>query len=42
MALAASEVRFEFSTALHWVGAVDGPVECIAVFGPHDERTHLA
>ncbi len=32
----------EFSNATpHWFGAVDGPVELIAVFGPHGERTHL-
>jgi transcriptional regulator with XRE-family HTH domain len=32
----------EFSTLTpHWFGAIDGPVELIAVFGPHGERTHL-
>ncbi|CAN5634800.1 XRE family transcriptional regulator [soil metagenome] len=32
----------EFSTLTpHWFGAMDGPVELIAVFGPHGERTHL-
>lgn len=32
----------EFSTwTPHWFGAVDGPVELIAFFGPHGERTHL-
>ena len=32
----------EFSTLTpHWFGAVDGPVQLIAVFGPHGERTHL-
>jgi transcriptional regulator with XRE-family HTH domain len=32
----------EFSTwTPHWFGAVDGPVELIAVFGPHGERSHL-
>ncbi len=32
----------EFSTLTpHWFGAVDGPVELIAVFGPHGERTHV-
>lgn len=32
----------EFSTLTpHWFGAVDGPVELIAVFGAHGERTHL-
>jgi len=32
----------EFSTGTpHWFGAVDGPVELIAVFGPHGEQTHL-
>lgn len=25
----------------HWFGAVDGPVEIIAIMGPHDERMHL-
>ena len=32
----------EFSTNTpHWFGAIDGPVELIAVFGAHGERTHL-
>lgn len=32
----------EFSTLTpHWFGAIDGPVELIAVFGPHGERTHV-
>jgi transcriptional regulator with XRE-family HTH domain len=32
----------EFSTwTPHWFGAVDGPVEAIALFGPHGERLHL-
>jgi len=32
----------EFSTLTpHWFGAIDGPVELIAVFGAHGERTHL-
>jgi transcriptional regulator with XRE-family HTH domain len=32
----------EFSTwTPHWFGAVDEPVELIAVLGPHGERTHL-
>jgi transcriptional regulator with XRE-family HTH domain len=32
----------EFSTGTpHWFGAVDGPVELIAVFGPHGEQVHL-
>jgi transcriptional regulator with XRE-family HTH domain len=32
----------EFSTTLpHWFGAIDGPVELIAIFGPHGERLHL-
>ena len=32
----------EFSTHTpHWFGAIDGPVELIAVFGPQGERTHL-
>ncbi len=32
----------EFSTwTPHWFGAVNGPVEAIALFGPHGERLHL-
>jgi transcriptional regulator with XRE-family HTH domain len=32
----------EFSTWMpHWFGAVDGPVDAIAIFGPHGERAHL-
>lgn len=32
----------EFSTLTpHWFGAVDGPVEVIAIFGPQGERVHL-
>ena len=32
----------EFSTwTPHWFGAVDGPAEAIAIFGPHGERLHL-
>jgi transcriptional regulator with XRE-family HTH domain len=32
----------EFSTwTPHWFGAVDGPVEVIAILGPHGERVHL-
>jgi transcriptional regulator with XRE-family HTH domain len=32
----------EFSTwTPHWFGAVGGPVDAIAIFGPHGERTHL-
>lgn len=32
----------EFSTwTPHWFGVVDGPVEAIALFGPHGERLHL-
>ncbi|MDT5015029.1 MAG: hypothetical protein QOD39_1189 [Mycobacterium sp.] len=32
----------EFSTwTPHWFGAVDGPVEALAIFGPHGERLHL-
>ncbi len=32
----------EFSTwTPHWFGAVDGPVEALALFGPHGERLHL-
>ena len=32
----------EFTTwTPHWFGAVDGPVELIAIFGPQGERQHL-
>jgi transcriptional regulator with XRE-family HTH domain len=32
----------EFSTwTPHWFGAVDGPIEAVAIFGPHGERLHL-
>lgn len=32
----------EFSTWIpHWFGAIDGPVELIALFGAQGERTHL-
>ena len=32
----------EFTTLTpHWFGAVDGPVEVIALFGSHGERQHL-
>ena len=32
----------EFSTQTpHWFGAVEGPVELIAILGPHGERMHL-
>src|SRR6478609_2702448 len=32
----------EFSTwTPHWFGAVGGPVEAIAIFGPHGERLHV-
>ncbi len=32
----------EFSTwTPHWFGGIDGPVELIAIFGPHGERFHL-
>jgi transcriptional regulator with XRE-family HTH domain len=32
----------EFSTwTPHWFGAADGPVEAIALFGPHGERLHV-
>jgi transcriptional regulator with XRE-family HTH domain len=32
----------EFSTLTpHWFGSIDGPVELIAVFGPHGERSHV-
>jgi transcriptional regulator with XRE-family HTH domain len=33
----------EFSTwTPHWFGAIDGPVDLIAVFGPHGASAHLA
>jgi transcriptional regulator with XRE-family HTH domain len=32
----------EFSTwTPHWFGALDGPAEAIAIFGPHGERFHV-
>jgi transcriptional regulator with XRE-family HTH domain len=32
----------EFSTwTPHWTGAVDGPAEALAIFGPQGERVHL-
>ncbi len=32
----------EFSTwTPHWFGTVDGPVEAVAIFGPHGEKLHL-
>lgn len=32
----------EFSTwTPHWFGAIDGPVEALAIFGAHGERVHL-
>jgi transcriptional regulator with XRE-family HTH domain len=32
----------EFTTLTpHWFGALSGPVELIAIFGPHGERLHL-
>jgi transcriptional regulator with XRE-family HTH domain len=32
----------EFSTLRpHWFGAVDGPVELLAIFSPHGERVHF-
>jgi transcriptional regulator with XRE-family HTH domain len=32
----------EFSTwTPHWAGAVDGPAEVLAIFGPQGERVHL-
>lgn len=40
-AIAAGEA-VEFSTFRpHWFGAIDGPVELIAIFGPPGERLHL-
>ena len=29
------------TTTPHWFGALDGPVDMLAVFGPHGERAHL-
>jgi transcriptional regulator with XRE-family HTH domain len=29
------------TTTPHWFGAIDGPVEILAIFGPHGERAHL-
>lgn len=29
------------TTTPHWFGAIDGPVEMIAIFGPHGEQEHL-
>ena len=29
------------TTTPHWFGAVDGPVDLVAIFGPHGERAHL-
>jgi quercetin dioxygenase-like cupin family protein len=32
----------EFSTwTPHWFGAIDGPVDALAIFGPQGERIHL-
>lgn len=32
----------EFSTwTPHWFGVLDGPVEAVAIFGPHGERFHV-
>ena len=32
----------EFTTwTPHWFGAIDGPVELVAILGPHGERLHL-
>jgi transcriptional regulator with XRE-family HTH domain len=32
----------EFSTwTPHWLGAVDGPAQALAIFGPQGERVHL-
>lgn len=32
----------EFSTwTPHWAGAVDGPAQALAIFGPHGQRVHL-
>jgi transcriptional regulator with XRE-family HTH domain len=32
----------EFSTwTPHWMGAIGGPAQAIAIFGPHGERVHL-
>ena len=41
LVLAAGEAA-EFSTwTPHWVGAVDGSAEALAIFGPQGERVHL-
>jgi transcriptional regulator with XRE-family HTH domain len=37
----AGEAAEFVTTTPHWFGAVDGPVEVLAVFGPHGERAHL-
>src|SRR3954452_799487 len=29
------------TTTPHWFGAIDGPVELVAIFGPQGERAHL-
>ncbi len=29
------------TTTPHWFGAIDAPVEVLAMFGPHGERAHL-
>jgi quercetin dioxygenase-like cupin family protein len=32
----------EFSTwTPHWFGAIDAPVQALAIFGPNGERVHL-
>jgi len=41
LTIAAGEA-VEFSTSTpHWFGAIDNPVELIAIFGPQGERLHL-
>lgn len=41
LTIAAGEA-VEFSTwAPHWFGAIDGPVELLAIFGPEGERVHI-
>ncbi len=41
LTIAAGEA-VEFTTwTPHWFGAIDGPVELIAILGPHGERIHL-
>lgn len=41
LAIEPGEVVEFVTTTPHWFGAIDGPVEVLAVFGPHGERAHL-